>query len=398
MGTITYRFEKFGGIISSNHPPVLAYVDREYMKKAGFGTSSLWDAAGEADMDDLSAPVEAHVSLTNQCPVGCRHCYNDSKKEPDPETEPPVESILQTIAVLKQMKVFHIALAGGETLLRKDFFEIFEFLKSSGYMPNLTLSGMVFNEELAEKLNGSGQVNVSLDGVGDCFSVFRMPELFRHADRALDLLKKHRINTGINCLLSRGNVDGLEALFDYARKKKVNEIAFLRLKPRGRSRENYLQNRLTGRQAREVPRMIHALSKKYKLAAKFDCSLVPFICRSEPSPDGLNGRLVRGCEAGNYLISISPQGNVSGCGFLDSDGLHIRDLPHEWHRNKNLRDIRNGFLSLKEPCTSCKYLSVCRGGCKAVSEYCTGSLYHPDPECPFVVDYKETLKKGADHE
>jgi radical SAM protein with 4Fe4S-binding SPASM domain len=367
------------------------------MKSAGFGTSALWEKEAGEGPDYLSAPVEVHLSLTNKCPVGCKHCYNDSKKDVDPQDEPTTEEILNTIKILKQMKVFHIALAGGETLLRDDFFEIFDFLISNDYMPNLTLSGVVIDEEMAGKLEHSGQVNVSVDGMGDYFSVFRNPDLFDSADRALDILKKHNINTGINCLLSRHNVEGLEALFKYANKKKVNEIAFLRLKPVGRSRKNYLQNKLTDKQHREVPQIIRKLSKKYKISAKFDCSLVPFICYSKKSFREFDGFLIRGCEAANYLINITPEGDVSGCGFIKSDGLHSSDLQNEWDRDGFLRELRRSYQQLKEPCNSCKYLEICRGGCKAISEYYTGSLYHPDPECPYVVDYNENLT-GGDHD
>ena len=179
----------------------------------------------------------------------------------------------------------------------------------------------------------------------------------------------------------------------------MNEIAFLRLKPTGRSRADYLNNKLTDAQCRVVAQLIKKLSKKHKIAAKFDCSLVPLICYTRPSLEELNGRLIRGCEAGNYLISISSQGKVSGCGFIQSDGLNIRDLKDEWSRNTRLCELRQSFLTLKEPCRSCMYREVCRGGCKAVSEFYTGSLYHPDPECPYVVDYmKKTLTGGVDHE
>jgi radical SAM protein with 4Fe4S-binding SPASM domain len=40
----------------------------------------------------------------------------------------------------------------------------------------------------------------------------------------------------------------------------------------------------------------------------------------------------------------------------------------------------------REPCASCDYHALCRGGCKVVSAHVTGDLAAPDPECPRVVD------------
>src|SRR5262249_40170759 len=54
------------------------------------------------------------------------------------------------------------------------------------------------------------------------------------------------------------------------------------------------------------------------------------------------------------------------------------------------RSWRNG----PEPCRSCEYLSLCRGGCRAVSASPTA----PDPECPLVLaaaTQKPFSKEGA---
>ena len=37
-----------------------------------------------------------------------------------------------------------------------------------------------------------------------------------------------------------------------------------------------------------------------------------------------------------------------------------------------------------EPCRSCEYLALCRGGCRVVSAHVAGDATAPDPECPRV--------------
>jgi len=41
----------------------------------------------------------------------------------------------------------------------------------------------------------------------------------------------------------------------------------------------------------------------------------------------------------------------------------------------------------REPCASCDYHALCRGGCKVVSGHVAGDPSAPDPECPRVVDH-----------
>ncbi|RLB55448.1 MAG: hypothetical protein DRI90_19445, partial [Deltaproteobacteria bacterium] len=71
-----HRFETFGGIIASDDPPFLAFVDRQYMRELGVGESPLWDGADQG-VGRLSAPTEVHLAATNACPVKCDHCYMD---------------------------------------------------------------------------------------------------------------------------------------------------------------------------------------------------------------------------------------------------------------------------------------------------------------------------------
>ncbi len=114
-----YRFENFGGIVSTDDPPALAFVDRQFMREMGTGESTRWDTDDES-IGVLSAPTEVHLACTNACPVQCPHCYMDSA-EPDPN-EMDTETFKEALTALAEMGVFHVALGGGEALARSDLF------------------------------------------------------------------------------------------------------------------------------------------------------------------------------------------------------------------------------------------------------------------------------------
>lgn len=380
-----YRFENFGGIIASQSPPFLAFVDRNYMRDLGLGESALWQTEDES-IGVLSAPTEVHFAITNKCSARCPHCYMGAGEKDGGELD--TDLLKRALDILAEMKVFHVALGGGEALERPDLFEIAGYARTKGLVPNLTVSGLNITPDIAQRMKVFGQVNVSLDGVAAGYSVFRGKDMFAVADKALEMLAAAGVPAGINCVVGRRNFDRISELFEYAKKKKLNEIEFLRFKPSGRGGPLYATERTTYEQNISLTPMLAALSAQYGIAAKIDCSFVPMFCYHNPPHQLLESMATYGCEAGNILLGIRSDGTVSGCSFLKSSGLSVFDLPAASRRQSSFGRVRTWTQTAPEPCRSCAYLDICKGGCHAVSEYVTGNFDSPDPDCPFVVECK----------
>jgi radical SAM protein with 4Fe4S-binding SPASM domain len=95
---------------------------------------------------------------------------------------------------------------------------------------------------------------------------------------------------------------------------------------------------------------------------------------------------VQGCVAGDVLAAVQPEGNLTGCSFLSqSAGKSAREA---WPTA--FAEIRGYARNAPEPCASCEYLKLCRGGCRAVSQ-AHGALLDPDPGCPRVQQYRHPL-------
>ncbi len=387
-----YRYENFGGIIAGQYPPFLAYVDRNYMRQLGLKESTLWDTTDES-IGMLSAPTEVHFANTNRCSGGCEHCYMEAGQADDNEMD--TDTFKKALDVLSEMKVFHVALGGGDALERDDLFEIAAYARDKSIVPNLTISGINLTDDIAKKMHVFGQVNVSVDGLGSNYGIFRGKDLFDHADKALDMLIRAGISTGINCVLGRDNFDMLDELFAYAADKNLNEIEFLRLKPSGRGRQLYLQQRTTYTQNAALTPKLAELSEKYSLTAKIDCSFVPMLCYHNPPGEVLESMATYGCQAGNVLLGARSDGSVSGCSFLPDSGLTIFDLPEKYADPQTFNTFRDWTSKAPQPCLDCDYLDICKGGCHGVARFVSGSYEMPDPDCPFVVDY---LNKDASDE
>ncbi|MBM4152505.1 MAG: radical SAM protein, partial [Kiritimatiellaceae bacterium] len=326
-----HRFEDFGGIISSTEPPFLAFVDRDYMRSLGLESPDHWQGP-QGDVGILSAPTEVHFSVTNLCDVGCTHCYMDSRRTS--KNELSTAEFKKAIDLLAAQNVFHMAMGGGEALLREDFFELAAYVREKGMVPNLTTSGLHLTAAHAEKMKILGQVNISIDGVGETYGCYRGQNYFPQADRAFDLLRQFGIPIGINCVVGAANFDELEPLFAYAAEKKVTDIDFLRYKPSGRGTKFYHQLKLSNEQNMAIIPRIKALSEKYQISTKVDCSMMPMICWHRPPIEDLYAMGAYGCEAGNILLGITSEGRVSGCSFLPNSDKTVFDLADPAVRTK----------------------------------------------------------------
>ncbi|HEY4243488.1 MAG TPA: SPASM domain-containing protein, partial [Kofleriaceae bacterium] len=89
-----------------------------------------------------------------------------------------------------------------------------------------------------------------------------------------------------------------------------------------------------------------------------------------------------------------PDGRLTACSFAapppaaasDHARPKIDALGAYWNTPGAFGEFRT-WRAAVEPCASCTYLALCRGGCRVVSAHVAGSAAAPDPECPRVVEY-----------
>lgn len=378
-----YRLESFGAIVAIEDPPALAWVDHRLARELGVPA----DEAFRAGRAWLSAPTEAHLMVTNRCPAGCPGCYTAAA--PDSE-DAPTAGWKGAIDALAEMGVFHVALGGGESLLRADLFELAEYARSRGVVPNLTTSGIGMSAALADRCRVFGQVNVSLDGLGEAYRESRGYDGSAVALRALRLLGAAGVECGANFVLSRATWEQLEATVQAVEQTGGNEVEVLRFKPAGRGREVYDRYRLTPEQIDALlGRLLDVAARHPAVVLKVDCSLIPFVCAGSPDPGTLERFGIFGCEAAHALMAVTHELRAIPCSFLPEHGVALDALRQGWDADPSFERFRSHHERAPEPCASCAYRSVCKGGCRAVAAHVVGDAFAPDPECPRVVGYHQ---------
>src|SRR5262245_64053162 len=128
----------------------------------------------ESELGDhvLSAPLEAHLQITNRRAAGCKGCYTGASAEGAPNEWGLVEW-KRAIDALADAGVFHVALGGGESAALPWLGELADHARRRGIVPNLTTSGLAGLDRLLAIAGRFGQINVSLDGLGPTYARVR---------------------------------------------------------------------------------------------------------------------------------------------------------------------------------------------------------------------------------
>lgn len=388
------RLERFGAIVQLAWPRALVFVDRAMARRVTRlpADPARWREP-ESEVGDhvLSAPLEAHLQLTNRCTAGCSGCYTGASAQGAPH-EWGLAEWKQAVDELARAGVFHLAFGGGESAVLPWLGELAAYARIRGLVPNLTTSGLEGLDALLAIAERFGQINVSIDGIGATYAAVRGFDGFARADRAVRALRAVKREVGINTVVTRHNFDQLDALFAYAAERKLSEVELLRFKPSGRGARAYRDLRCTDVQHRAFLPTVLAAAKAHRVRIKVDCSYTPMLAYHHPDRRLLTELAVYGCTGGDFLIGAKPDGRITACSFAappPSAAGGGRPLVTELSAYWQLADAFGAFRTWRnppEPCASCDYHALCRGGCKVVSAHATGDLGSPDPECPKVIE------------
>jgi radical SAM protein with 4Fe4S-binding SPASM domain len=373
-------------------PRALVFVDRARARRLGYDESPRWrDPEVEAWNEPvLSGPLEAHLQLTNRCDAGCQGCYTGATPG-GAAGEWGAAEWKRAIDALAERGVFHLALGGGESALLPWLGEVAEHARARGLVPNLTTSGLYGEAELLRLCSWAplfGQINVSIDGVGEDYAAVRGFDGFERADRAVVALRRATRHVGINCVLTHKSFDGLGRVFAYAKRRKLREVELLRFKPSGRGIKTYAELRCSDEQHRALVPTVLGLARKHRLRVRLDCSYTPMVTHHRVAPEVMRWLAIYGCAGGDLLVGAKASGMLTPCSFAAPVETRVDGIGDYWERDDAFGPFRRWREAAQEPCRSCDYLALCRGGCRVVSAHVSGDPAAPDPECPRVMAWR----------
>lgn len=164
-----------------------------------------------------------YIELTHTCNQHCKHCYLDGGIDKKIE-EMTTNQVKGIISDFKEQNGKYIILTGGEPLIRKDIFEILDYIEELKIPFSFASNSLAMTEKRLEKLASYESLDMyftSLLGVDkEKHMYITEKDSFENVFRALSFFEKRKISTYVQVTLADSfDVDMkkiMEALIGYS--------------------------------------------------------------------------------------------------------------------------------------------------------------------------------------
>lgn len=274
------------------------------------------------------------------------------------------ESWKSVIQYMQKLYAPIFVITGGEPLVRKDLFEITEFLKQMSAKWGLVTNGFALTQDKMDLLcnHGLSSITISLDGTEkEHLYIRRNPDSFRKVLNSMSLIGKTDLEykDAVTCVFP-GNLDKLHNTAKILLDHGMNSWRLFRIFPKGQALENK-ELVLDFMQSNALVEWIAENRKEYKkkgLNISFSCEgYLPWKqdkkVRQEPFF----------CRSGISIASILSDGTVTGCNNNGSEyyqgNIAQDDFKHLW--DNRFQEYRDPSWRKTGKCLHCDEWKYCLG-------------------------------------
>lgn len=328
-------------------------------------------------ISSLNAPETVHLTITKKCNLSCPLCYEINKNV----TEMKKNEIFTLIDKLAKMKVFQLAIGGGEPFLREDIYEIIEYCHIKGIVPNITTNGTLINDNIVGNIkNKVGGVTVSLNGYSSRTNIGRDKRFFHDIIHGIKLLLDGGIPAGVNFLVTGKSLNYINETFSFLKKLGVKWINVIRPKS-GLINKHLNQYLLSRGDLKSLKKVLGCWSHLIRINVD-----TAFTCLMYDVPvKRLKEKAVYGCVSGVRFCTIDCNGNVYPCSFFKDEkykaGNVLKDdFQYLWLYSDVFKKFREMGIKLKGRCGDCIIKNYC-GGCRSIALSTSDDFYEEDVTC-----------------
>jgi MoaA/NifB/PqqE/SkfB family radical SAM enzyme len=212
------------------------------------------------------------LHLTGRCNLECAHCYMEGGPTRREQLRP--EDVLSALAECRSLGVGQVYLTGGEPLLYPSLVEALRLAAHERLKITVCTNGTINTPRFVNALAEAGaRVQVSVDGPAPFHDRFRRLEgAFVSTERGVQTFRAAGIPITVVVTVSRGNIDALAALTEWAQRLGVDELRVQPLLDLGRG-SAIADERLTVEQLNRLLLQLSDLANTYGRRG-LKCSLV----------------------------------------------------------------------------------------------------------------------------
>jgi len=305
----------------------------------------------------LIAPLAIELLVTYQCNSQCRHCLVGDYRYSN-ESDMPLDYIKKIAYQANESNIYKIILTGGESIARKDFFDVMDILS---VVPSIEIAtnGLLLNENIVKRLNKYpvSRYIISLEGASAKIHEFiRGKGSFKKTLKGIKNLRKLSKAYGIEVKVACGkhNIFEIEKIINLCINLGIEAVEFGRLNPWGwgRALSNYC---ISGKSLFELDQTIKEMKEKYK-----GCIII--------EGDALPSQFRDSCGIGAGF-AIQPNGNVLPCRIFELaptkevilGNIAKQKLLEIWNSSKakNMKNYVDSLAKSAIACKMCKFYNVC---------------------------------------
>lgn len=315
--------------------------------------------------------VEVAYEITYDCNLRCSHCYNAENLSRH-QGEMTTDQSLEALYKLRDFGASKLKIGGGEPLMRKDFFDVFNYAKSLGYEVNFSSNGILVLPNMRRLVDsGVDKMQISLDNVGEKHDNIRnYGGLHKIVEESVKKLNENGVKINIATTLMRSNLNDLEEIFNFCRENKIYRWKIMKYLPKkGIDGQDPLMP--SRKEYRDAVNLLFGLKNRCR---EWPEVIVAREFNMIKTPSDYNDMK---CFGGKSFISLKPDGSVTPCSYIDDIicGNVTKQTIEEIWNSKSMLDFS------KDICPeTCQHAETCRGGCKAVS-YLLDNKISCDPYC-----------------
>jgi uncharacterized protein len=365
---------------------------------------SLFPIYGEGLIPDLSTGSVPRITsllikpASAVCNLDCSYCFY-LDRDADPYKDLPARRMTDaTLERLVDTYLFYsyphatFAFQGGEpTLAGRNFFEkLVEFQQKYGRAGQSVSNAMQTNAVLIDESwmdlfkTYSWLLGVSLDGPAEMHDLYRYNKAgagtWRKVMDATELLRKHKVDFNILCVVSQANVDRPRELYRWYRQQGFDFMQFIPLSefnPDGTPMPFTITPEQYGKFLVEMFEEWWPERKKVRIRM-FD-NLAESLAGQKPGACTMH-------ETCDSYVVVEYNGDVYPCDFFVEKTWKLGNVELDTWSEIARKQKRYNFAQKKTvphaECQVCEYQNICHGGCPKHRHDQRGAFEDLDYFCP----------------
>jgi radical SAM protein with 4Fe4S-binding SPASM domain len=343
-------------------------VDCPTIPTTGYGSFS---QRIKSNLGNERYPLSGTFELNFRCNLRCKHCYVAvghtgilGKRELE------FAEIRRIVDEIVDEGCLWLLLTGGEPLFRKDFKDIYRYIKQKGLLVTLFTNGTLITPEIADFLQEYSPFNLEITLYGRTQetyeSVTGIPGSYNRCMQGIDHLYTRGIHFGLKTMLLTLNAHELKDMQEFAQS----------LGARFRY-DGLINSGIDGKASPVSYRLPH--QKLIDIELEDSDRIVEYRriyskYKDQPSTDNF----LYVCSAGLRSFHIDPYGELSLCMMARQASFNLRTGSFKDGWDSFLRLERRKPALKSYTCNQCKLLSIC-GQCPGWSYFETGVEDQPVP-------------------